>query len=211
MRQSPLFNKINTGQAYYDEANHATIGGVALKTSILLGITIAIAVVTALFMPRIVQNEQSLAIFIGVLIASSIIGFISVLVGRLSERASKYAGVIYSLCEGLALGAVTCIVEQYFRGIGFIAVAATLVIFGAMLLLYSVGILRSGTMLRKVLVAVAFAGLALALITTIIILILNLIKYTTFANKPLLSHFLFCTTCNLLISWISWDTLERIR
>ncbi len=174
MRQTPLFNKIDTGTAYFDEAEHATIKGVAIKTSILLALTITIAVITAVFMPRIITDERSLAVFIGVLVAAAIIGFISVLVGRLSERASKYAGVIYSVCEGLALGAATCIAELYFRGVGFIAAATTLVIFAAMLLLYSTGILRSGSIVRKALIAIAFAGLALALTTTIIILILNM-------------------------------------
>ena len=174
MRQTPLFNKIDTGAAYFDEADHATIKGVALKTTILLALTVVIAVITAIFMPRIVQSEQALVAFIIVLVISAIVGFISVIVGRLSERAAKYAGVIYSVCEGLALGAVTCICEQAFPGVGFIAVSATLVIFGAMLLLYFVGILRSGSKIRKALIAIAFAGLALALVTTLIILIMNL-------------------------------------
>ncbi len=174
MRQSPLFNKIETGTAYFDEADHATLKGVSIKTSILLALTIIIAVITAVFMPRIIQNEQSLAVFIAVLIASAVIGFISVIVGRLSERAAKYAGVIYSVCEGLAVGAATAIAELYFPGVGFIAAATTLVIFGTMLLLYSVGVLRSGTRIRKALIAIAFAGLAIALTTTLILLIMNL-------------------------------------
>jgi len=174
MRQTPLFNKIDTGAAYLDEAEHATIKGVAIKTSVLLGLTIAIAVITAIFMPKIINNEQSLAAFIIVLVVAAIVGFISVIVGRLSERAAKYAGVIYSACEGLALGAVTCICELAFPGVGYIAVSATVVIFGVMLLLYNVGILRSGSKIRKALIAIAFAGLALALVTTIVILIMNI-------------------------------------
>ena len=173
MRQTPLFNKIETSATYFDEAEHATIKGVSIKTGILLAITITIAVVTALFLPKIASNEQSLGIFIGVLIGASIIGFISVLVGRLSERAAKYASVLYALCEGLVLGTVTCLVEQYAPGIGYIAVAVTLVIFGIMLLLYSTGVLRFGSKLRTALIALAFAGLAIALVTTLIILIMS--------------------------------------
>ena len=43
-----------------------------------------------------------------------------------------------------------------------------------MLLLYSIGIFRSGSKLRKALIAIAFAGLAIALVTTLTILIMNI-------------------------------------
>ncbi len=173
MRQTPLFSKIETGETYLDEDVHATIAGVSIKTGILLAITIAIAVVTGIFLPKIASNDQSWGVFIGVLIAASIIGFIAVIVGRLSYRAAKYASVLYALCEGLVLGTVTCIVEQFVSGVGYIAVAVTLVIFGIMLLLYSTGILRFGSKIRAILIAIAFAGLAIALITTLIILIMG--------------------------------------
>ncbi len=174
MRQSPLFNKIDTANTYLDEAEHATIKGVSLKTTFLLAITITIAVVTAIFLPKIASDEKSLSVFIGVLIGAAIVGFISVLVGRLSERASKYAGLVYSLCEGLFLGALTRIAEELVPGVGFIAMAVTLTIFAVMLLLYSIGIFRSGSRLRKALIAIAFVGLAVALVTTLTILIMNL-------------------------------------
>ncbi len=174
MRQSPLFNKIDTGVQYYDETDHATFKGVSLKTTFLLAITIAIAIVTAIFLPKIASNEKSLTTFVVVLVIAAIVGFISVLVGRLSERASKYAGVIYSVCEGLFLGALTRIAEEFLPGVGFIAMAVTLTIFGVMLLLYSTGILRTGTKLRKALIAIAFVGLAVALVTTLVILIMNI-------------------------------------
>lgn len=172
MRQSPLFSNIETNNAYFDETDHATIKGVSLKTTFLLLITIAIAVVTAILLPRIL--EYSAGPFYGILIGSAIIGFIAVLVGRLSERASKYAGVVYSLCEGIFLGTLTRIAEELIPGVGFIAVAATLTIFAVMLLLYSVGLLRSGSRARRILVAIAFAGLAIALVTTITVLIMNI-------------------------------------
>lgn len=172
MRQSPLFNNIQTGATYFDEAEHATIKGVSLKTTFLLAITIAIAVVTAIFLPTIAKNG-GMTSFVIVLTIALIIGFISVIVGRLSERAAKYAGVIYSVCEGLFLGALTRIAEEFVPGVGFIAMAVTLTIFAVMLLLYSSGFLRSGSKVRRALIAIAFAGLAIALVTTLVILIMN--------------------------------------
>ena len=173
MRQTPLFNNISTGAQYFDESEHATIKGVSLKTTFLLAITITIAIVTAIFLPTIAQNG-GMGVFVGVLIGAAIIGFIAVIVGRFSERASKYAGVIYSLCEGLFLGALTRIAEEFVPGVGFIATAVTLTIFGVMLLLYSTGFLRSGSKVRRALIAIAFAGLAIALVTTLVILIMNI-------------------------------------
>ena len=173
MRQSPLFNNIDTGVQYFDETDHATFKGVSLKTTFLLAITITIAVVTAIFLTTIAKNG-GMPLFIGVLIAAAVIGFIAVIVGRLSDRAAKYAGVIYSLCEGLFLGALTRVAEELVPGVGFIAMAVTLTIFGVMLLLYSTGILRTGSKLRKALIAIAFVGLAVALVTTLVILIMNI-------------------------------------
>ena len=172
MRQSPLFNKIETNTAYFDEAEHATVKGVTIKTAFLLAITIIIAGVTAYFLPKILT--YSAGPFLGILIGAAIIGFIAVMVGRLSERAAKYASVIYSLCEGIFLGTLTRIAEEYVPGVGYIAIAITLTIFGVMLLLYAVGLLRSGSTARRILVAIAFAGLAMALITTLVILIMNI-------------------------------------
>ena len=102
MKQSPLFSNIETGEAVYDDVDRATYKGITVKTCILLGISVIIAALVAFALPEILTNNGTT--FMVTLVISSIVGFIAVIVGRTSERAAKYASVIYAVCEGLFLG-----------------------------------------------------------------------------------------------------------
>ncbi len=161
MRQSPLFSTIDTS---YAAQSTATYRGVTLKTITLLAITALFAVITAISLPQI-TNMGGL---ISALIASSIIGFISVIVGRTSVRAAKYCGVIYSACQGLFLGTMTAILEVSFPGISLIAIFSTLIIFGVMLVLFATGVIRYGSFLRKVCISMGIAALLLVLFISIV-------------------------------------------
>lgn len=167
MRQSPLFSNIQTGEAYYDDVDRASYKGICLKTFILLALTVLVAGFTAFYLPTIIATDNYIPFYIA-LGVSSIVGFISVMVGRMSERAAKYASVIYSACEGLFLGNLTCICEAYFPGVATIAVFSTLVIFAVMLTLFATGILRVTDKFRKFCFAFTLGALALTLITTIV-------------------------------------------
>ena len=53
MKQSPLFSNIQTGEAVYDDVDHATYKGITVKTVILLLIAVLIAAVVAFALPTI--------------------------------------------------------------------------------------------------------------------------------------------------------------
>lgn len=166
MRQSPLFTNIETGEAHYDDVEHATYKGICFKTFFLLGIAVIVAALTAFYLPTIIL-EGNFSTFYVLLVVASVVGFISVLVGRLSERAAKYASFIYSLCEGLFLGALTAVCEDIFPGVSAIAIFSTLIIFAVMLTLFATGILRVGTRFRKFCFAFSLGAIALLLVTSI--------------------------------------------
>lgn len=184
MRQSPLFSNIQTGEAIYD-VEHATYKGICIKTFCLLLITTIVALFTGLYLPTIIAAGNFNAFYI-MLIVASVIGFISAMVGRMSDRKAKYASVIYSACEGLFLGALTAICESMFPGVSIIAIFSTLIIFAVMLTLFATGILRVGDKFRKFCFAFGLGAIALILVTTISSFFLD---YSTYLSALIFVEF----------------------
>ena len=165
--QNPVFATIQTGATHFEDVDAASYKGVVIKTSILLIITIAVAVITALALPRILaSNVVGLAL---ALTFSGIIGFIAALIGRISFRAAMYGGIIYSVCQGLFLGTISALCEFFFPGVGVGTIAAfsTALIFGVMLLLYATGVFRQGSILRKLAYAMSIGALVLILFVSL--------------------------------------------
>ncbi|MBQ9124116.1 MAG: Bax inhibitor-1/YccA family protein [Acholeplasmatales bacterium] len=165
MKNNPVFSNIETNNAYYDEVERATYKGISIKTFVLLGIAILVAAMVAFYLPTILVNNPEA--FYGMLIGSSIIGFISVMVGRMSARASKYASAIYAMCEGIFLGSLTWVVESVYPGVAGVAVFSALAIFAVMLTLFATGILRVGSKMRRFCFALTLGAMAILLITSI--------------------------------------------
>lgn len=175
MRQGPLFSNIKTGEAYYD-SDCATYKGICAKTFFLLAITVLITAITAFYLPTIIEAGNFNIFYIS-LVISSIIGFIAVIVGRVSDRFAKYASVIYSACEGLFLGCLTVIAESLYPGASTVAIFSTLIIFVIMLTLFSTGILRVGSGFRKFAFGFSLGAIALILFISIFSLFVPLSAY----------------------------------
>ena len=165
MKPSPLFSTVASGEKYYDDVNNASIKGVSIKTFILLGIAVVVAVLTAIFLPTILESNPY-GLYVA-LCVSSVVGFITVMIGRMSERASKYCGCIYAVCEGLFIGTLSRIVEEFLPGTSVIAVFSTLIIYFIVLALFSMGIIKNSNGFRKFALAICFSALALVLFTSI--------------------------------------------
>ncbi len=193
MKQSPLFSRVETSQSYFDETEHASFKGVTIKTIILLLIAAGIAAVTAFALPAIIKNN--LTPFYIILIIASILGFISAIAGRISDRAAKYWSVVYSICEGLFLGTITRIAEEFLPGAGIIAISATLIIFGVMLLLYSNGIIKVNKLYMRIVIAMGICALFLVIST----LIISLVMYNSMAANETVSSMGFSTYLWMMI------------
>lgn len=165
MKQSPLFSNIETGNVY-SSSDSATYGGISLKTFILIGVAILFGCATAYYLPTIVENNMGG--LITALVISSVIGFISVLVGRMSTRFAPYCAFLYAACEGLFLGTITALLETVFPGVGIIAGAGTATVFVTMFTLYATGILRVGTRMRRFLWGLIVGAIALTLVTSLL-------------------------------------------
>ena len=172
MKPTPLFTNIQTGTATYDDTNKATYKGITIKTLVFFALTIAAAIVGALFLNSLFKelDDNNLTIFIGLIIGASILSLISAIVGRISYRLAMVFGTIYSLSMGFLLGSVTALVEKVVPGIGIAAVFGTLIIFAIMLLLFFTGIVKSGRVLRAILIGVLLGIFSLGLFTLVLVL-----------------------------------------
>lgn len=175
MKQSPLFSNIQTGEAVYDDVDRATYKGITVKTVILLLISVLIAAIVAFELPTILANNPTT--FYVTLVVSSIVGFIAVMVGRMSERNAKYASVIYAICEGLFLGSLSAIVEAYVPGVVATAVFSTIVLFAVMLTLFATGVIRVGSKLRSICFGLTLGALAIILLVSLFSMFIDYQSY----------------------------------
>ena len=113
------------------ESNLMTMEGTTEKTGILLILIATTAIGTAIFMP-----EAGIMSVIG-----AIAGFILAMIIIFSGSTNPALICTYSICQGLFLGGITWFYEQYFPGIGILAVVLTLGILGAMLTIYRAGLI----------------------------------------------------------------------
>lgn len=177
MKQSPLFSNIETGDVVYDNVECATYKGITVKTCILLLISIFVAAIMAFALPTILVNNATT--FYVTLVVSSIVGFIAVMIGRMSERKAKYASVIYAVCEGLFLGSLSAIAEMYVPGVVTVAIFSTVVLFAVMLILFATGVIRVGSKLRSIGFGLTIGALALLLMSFIFQFFVD---YNTYLN-----------------------------
>ena len=167
MKNNPIFSNIQTGEAYYDTVeDRASYKGVCIKTFIFLGITVLVAALVAFYLPTIITTGNFIPFYM-MLAVASVVGFISVMIGRFKESAAKYAGVIYSICEGMFVGCLSALCAAVVDKSVIIAAFSTLVIFLVILTLYSTGILRVGSTFRRICMAMGFGAIALVLLTSI--------------------------------------------
>lgn len=186
MKPSPLFTAVKTrSEAVVDVKETATYKGVAIKTAIFLLLTLATAALAYFFLPKIIENVQqggnsnALTGYIIAIVVTSIISLIAAIVGRVSDRAALVAGSIYALAEGFLVGSITALVDTYMiRWAGMLCVFATFIIFGVMLLLYALGIIRVNNIFRAILLGFFIGLIALIPFTIILMFVGRLMDQT---------------------------------
>ena len=143
---NPIFRKVSNAESY-SSANTASFAGVTLKTGILL----LMAVVAAIFANSLIQSNQ-MDTLVTILSVSGIVVFVSVLIGTLIPRVVVPFALLYAAAEGFVLGTLTIFMEMMFpeNQIALTAILATGTIFGVMLLLYSLKVVRATPMFTKI-------------------------------------------------------------
>lgn len=144
--------KVTAGAAV---ARTMTYGGTIAKTLVFLVITVGFALVGWRSAADVVASS-GLWFFLGymLLIALS-------LWAAANPRMAAIAGLVYSVLMGLWMGSISRIYETYYDGIVAQAIIASVAVFLACLLLYSVRAIRvTGRFVRFVLISIS--GIAMA-------------------------------------------------
>lgn len=139
--KNPMFSNINdiNQDVVYSKSNCATYKGITIKTILLLLISFisAGAAIASLY------TNKGTGVLVGVLSFSAIIGFMTIIIGRMSPRASAVCGIIYAVSEGAFLGVISLLFNMIYPGIAYVAIISTIVVFIAMLGLFASGIIRN--------------------------------------------------------------------
>ena len=86
-------------------------------------------------------------------------GFVVALVITFKKTLAPYLGIVYAVLEGLALGGLSALMDYSYPGIAFEAFVLTMGIFGVLLLIYTLRIIRPSENF-KLIVASATGGIA---------------------------------------------------
>ena len=124
MNGNPVFNQLTEAR---DMSNSMTFAGVAMKTLMLLAVTIAGAFYT----------YSSLEVTSGLIIGGSVLGLVLALVVIFKPTTAPYLSPVYAICEGVALGGLSLLADTKYPGIAAEAVLTTSSILAVMLMLYA--------------------------------------------------------------------------
>jgi uncharacterized YccA/Bax inhibitor family protein len=155
----------NTGEFAGNPANAMTMTGTVGKTGVLLGLLLASGLISFGYATDVITEGGNLPVG---LVAGGIIGaLVAGLVLAFKPSLAPFLAPVYAGLEGMALGAITAVVEKFKPGIGVEAITLTAGILGGMLFLYYNGALRATPFLTKAIGASMLAILVAYLATWI--------------------------------------------
>ncbi|MCL2591762.1 MAG: Bax inhibitor-1/YccA family protein [Defluviitaleaceae bacterium] len=161
-------SRMNEGVAVTETA---TYGGIARKSIFLVLLTFISAIASFIGF-SFMDIYANFNLIIGLLIGSGILTFILGFVAILNPNATKIAGSIYAVLQGLTMGFTALMVTYWgFGGEVFSALLATIGVFGIMMILYSTGIIRVGSGFRKFMISALIGMLFVNLVLFLIALI----------------------------------------
>lgn len=138
-----------------------TIDDVVTKTAICAGVALIAGVLTALAGPA----------FYWLALPAFIIGFVVSLIVIFKQLSNPALILTYSVCMGVALGAMTGVLENMpggtFDGIGFQAIVGTAGVFFGMLVVYKTGAVRVTPKFTKWLMG-AMIGVAVLMVANLV-------------------------------------------
>lgn len=144
---NPVYSKIRKmglEGVSYEQATYRGVAGKALYFTIL----VIVGALLGIFL--FTQNPEFLGSSLTVIV---IAGFISALVAFLRPTATKIAGTIYALCEGVLVGLISFVFEAAYQGIVFTAIMGTVSVLFVVSTLYFTRIVKvNGKFMRFLLI-----------------------------------------------------------
>lgn len=165
-QNNPVFSKLRKNpEAMAYGAEVASIRGIILKTILMF----AVAIGTGVFALSLAGENPNL--YIGLVLFSGIIGFISIIVAMSSIRLAPVFSLIYAMSEGLFLVLISAIYMASFNYTGYnivlLAVLITGAIFFGMLVLYSTKLIVVTKGFRRFMMSFGFMMISVVLFVSI--------------------------------------------
>jgi len=194
-----------TDQFVRDDSQRMTINGTINKTGILIVIAMATG---AWGWSKVSVNPGLLMPFFWVSLVVSIVSAIAI--AKRPVWAATIAPV-YAAVEGVFLGALSGLLENYYPGIAMQAAMATMATVIGMLLAYRTGIIRATPMFKKVVITATFGIMIFYAISIVASLFGANFQINSFSNGSMMSVGLsiFIVIIAALNLILDFDFIER--
>ncbi len=156
------------------ETQPATHKGIAKKTILFAAITIVAVIATVLLLNYAIKIESE-SLLSTLLVSSSVAGVLMLVLSIVMIFAPGYCNVlgsVYSVCQGVLLGLVVCMVNTVLPGVAFAAVLGTMIVFVLTLVLNKYLSVRISNRFWRAM-SVAFLSLFVVELATLIIYLVN--------------------------------------
>ncbi|WRS31028.1 Bax inhibitor-1/YccA family protein [Actinomycetaceae bacterium MB13-C1-2] len=154
---APAADSVDTGRMTYDD--------VIVKTAMNLGVALLFAVVAWMV------TAANPGLGMGIMTVGLIAGLVVAMVNIFSKTIRPALILLYSALEGLALGALSYVVDAYAPGVVLQALIATFAVFGVTLALFSSGKVRNSPKMQRF-VLISLVGL---IVSRLLIWILGMV------------------------------------
>jgi uncharacterized YccA/Bax inhibitor family protein len=139
-----------------------TVDDVVMKTAMTLGLALVTGVITA-----VLVATGSLSPY-PPLIVGFLVGLVTSLIVIFKQTPSPALILTYSAAEGVALGALTGVVQMFMPGLGLQALLGTGLVFGVMLVVYKTGAVKVTPKLTKWVIGAAAGAFLLMMVNLIL-------------------------------------------
>jgi uncharacterized YccA/Bax inhibitor family protein len=146
-----------------------TIDDVIVRTVALVGATFVAAMVTWSMVNNGIANNDPSAVSMAFTLGTigMFVGLGVILFSMFKPITNPIVAFVYAAGQGLLLGGVSAVFEQYTSGIVINALIGTVLVFGGMLALYKFRIIKNSPMFTKVIVGAGFGIFGLIMVNFI--------------------------------------------
>jgi uncharacterized YccA/Bax inhibitor family protein len=141
------------------DTGRMTIDDVVMRTASLFGVLLVTAGITF----TVVEPEN-----FGLILAAMLVGFGLSIWISLSKKIRPAAMFAYAAVEGVFIGGISYVFDEYYPGIVVQAVLGTLATFGAMLALYQFNVIRATPKFRRIMTIALVGYLAFAVLNLLL-------------------------------------------
>lgn len=162
---NPVFNEgtfDRFSQTGAQAEGRMTLRGTLDRAYILFAVAVAAAAVSG------VLTATSPGFAIPALAIGGVLAFVLALVVAFNPTLASSLGIAYAVAKGVALGAITTVLERVYPGIGLQAIVSTGVITGVMLLLYRSRIIRATPTFKKVVIGLTIAAVLMYVVSFVV-------------------------------------------